>query len=72
MKYPDPYWIIQAPQDFWNHAPAMDKRRAAAKLKWPELNGWDMANIYAYFQSLQLDRIEQLLHVRLDRQSERG
>lgn len=36
----------------WNHAPAMEKRRAEAKLKWPELNGRDIANIYAYFQSL--------------------
>lgn len=36
----------------WNHAPAMDERRAAGKLKWPELNGRDMANIYAYIQSL--------------------
>jgi hypothetical protein len=39
----------------WNHAPAMDELRAAAKLRWPELNGRDMANIYAYFQSLQPD-----------------
>ena len=39
----------------WNHAPAMEERRAAAKLKWPELNGRDMANIYAYFKSLQPD-----------------
>ncbi|MEE9190030.1 MAG: c-type cytochrome [Candidatus Neomarinimicrobiota bacterium] len=37
----------------WNHAPAMEEQRAAARLRWPELNGRDMANIYAYFQSLQ-------------------
>jgi len=37
----------------WNHAPVMEERRSAAKLsKWPQLNGRDMANIYAYIQSL--------------------
>ncbi|MEE9572089.1 MAG: c-type cytochrome [Candidatus Neomarinimicrobiota bacterium] len=36
----------------WNHGPDMDELRATGKLKWPELNGRDMANIYAYIQSL--------------------
>jgi len=36
----------------WNHAPAMEEQRAVKKLRWPQLNGRDMANIYAYFQSL--------------------
>jgi cytochrome c2 len=36
----------------WNHAPDMDEQRIAGKLKWPELNGRNMANIYAYIQSL--------------------
>jgi cytochrome c2 len=37
----------------WNHAPAMEELRSAKKLKlWPQLNGRDMANFYAYIKSL--------------------
>lgn len=36
----------------WNHAPDMEKRRTDTKFKWPQLNGRDIANIYAYFKNL--------------------
>ncbi len=36
----------------WNHAPDMEERRTDTKFKWPQLNGRDIANIYAYFQKL--------------------
>jgi cytochrome c2 len=36
----------------WNHAPAMREEHLEKKLKWPEFNGRDMANLYAYLRSL--------------------
>jgi cytochrome c551/c552 len=36
----------------WNHSPAMQKRLVEKNLAWPELNGRDMANLYAYLQSI--------------------
>lgn len=36
----------------WNHAPAMQEKLQEKELQWPELNGKDMANLYAYLRSL--------------------
>jgi cytochrome c551/c552 len=36
----------------WNHAPSMQEQIREKKLKWPELSGKDMANLYIYLQSL--------------------
>ncbi|NQV14749.1 c-type cytochrome [bacterium] len=36
----------------WNHVPAMEKKRKAEKVSWPKLDGTDMANLYAYINSL--------------------
>ncbi|MFQ5543373.1 MAG: c-type cytochrome [Nitrospiria bacterium] len=35
----------------WNHAPAMHKILQERKMKWQELSGRDMANLYAYLRS---------------------
>lgn len=32
----------------WNHAPVMEKKASEKVLKWPELSGADMVNIYAF------------------------
>ncbi len=36
----------------WNHAPAMQDQIQQRKLEWPKLTGRDMANVYAYLDSL--------------------
>lgn len=36
----------------WNHASAMLEKRLEKKIQWPELTSRDMANLYAYLQSL--------------------
>ncbi len=37
----------------WNHAPAMQKLFQERKMKWQELSGRDMSNLYTYLCSLQ-------------------
>jgi mono/diheme cytochrome c family protein len=36
----------------WNHAPDMRERQQAKKLKWPKINSEDMADLYAFLQTL--------------------
>jgi len=36
----------------WNHGPVMYEKLLEKKLQWPELSGRDMANLYAYLNSL--------------------
>ena len=38
----------------WNHAPAMQEKLLQTKVKRPVLNGKDMANLYAYLNSLSM------------------
>jgi mono/diheme cytochrome c family protein len=35
----------------WNHAPAMQKIHLEKNVKWPNLNGKDMADLYAYLRT---------------------
>ncbi|MFQ6113701.1 MAG: c-type cytochrome [bacterium] len=41
----------------WNHAPAMQEILQERKLKWQELSGLDMANLYAYLRSLSQSEV---------------
>ncbi len=47
---------LKGPHDMiaamWNHAPGMVKKAREKKYKWPEFSGRDMANLFAYLQSL--------------------
>jgi cytochrome c2 len=36
----------------WNHSPAMQKRLLEKNLEWPELNGKNMSDLYAYLRHL--------------------
>lgn len=36
----------------WSHAPAMDEKRIEKHLRWPRLTDRDMANLYAYLDSI--------------------
>ena len=51
--------LIDSPLDMvtamWNHAPSMKAEIIVNDRDWPELNGEEMANIYAYLNSLSID-----------------
>jgi mono/diheme cytochrome c family protein len=36
----------------WNHAPDMREQQQVKKLKWPKINSEDMADLYAFLQTL--------------------
>ena len=48
--------LIDSPLDMvtamWNHAPSMNEEIIVKEIDWPELNSEDVANIFAYLNSL--------------------
>jgi len=54
-KMDSPLHMITA---MWNHAPAMQEKFLEKDLQWPVFNGEDMANLYAYLNSLAQSGIQ--------------
>ncbi|MFQ6093880.1 MAG: c-type cytochrome [bacterium] len=44
---------IEMTEIMWNHAPLMEQMMEERHLSWPQFKGRDMANLYAYLQSLR-------------------
>ncbi|HKJ68226.1 MAG TPA: c-type cytochrome [bacterium] len=43
---------LEMSAEMWNHAPTMLEKRMEKEIQWPALTSRDMANLYAYLQSL--------------------
>ncbi len=43
---------IEMTQVMWNHAPIMEKKMKDSRLPWPEFEGNDMPNLFAYLRSI--------------------
>jgi cytochrome c2 len=43
----------------WNHAQKMEEKHLEKKLKWPEFDGRNMANLYAYLRNISSTKAEE-------------